>query len=204
MAQHQAAPATLARLRAMLAKATATFGDVPVADLLPDEIGAWRMKIPEGHRHDATQAFRQVLNGAVKWKVIPENPAKLVRNPLPKREEIRPFETWADVDAVAVELGPTMGAIAVFAAATGLRPEEWLALEWRDIDVGERAVTVRRAYSGGVLRDWRKTDRSRRRVPLRQKAVDALEHLPRRLDTRLVFPALRGSHMNLHNWRSRD
>ena len=79
MAQHQAAPATLARLRAMLAKATATFGDVPVMDLLPDEIGAWRMRIPEGHRHDATQAFRQVLNAAVKWKVIPENPAKLVR-----------------------------------------------------------------------------------------------------------------------------
>ncbi len=58
LAQHQAAPATLARLRAMLAKAVATFGEIPVRDLLPDEIGAWRMTIPEGHRHDATQAFR--------------------------------------------------------------------------------------------------------------------------------------------------
>ena len=46
MAQHQAAPATMARLRAMLAKATAAFGDVPARDLLPDEIGAWRMQIP--------------------------------------------------------------------------------------------------------------------------------------------------------------
>jgi integrase len=134
----------------------------------------------------------------------PGTPPKLVRNPLPKREEIRPFETWADVDAVADELGPTSGAIAVFAAATGLRPEEWLALEWRDIDLRERVVTVRRAYSGGVLRDWGKTERSRRRVPLRQKAVEALETLPRRLDTRLVFPALRGAHMNLHNWRARE
>jgi len=162
------------------------------------------MRIPEGHRHDATQAFRQVLNAAVKWRVIPESPAKLIRNPLPKREEIRPFETWADVDAVAVELGPTLGPIAVFATATGLRPEEWLALEWRDVDLRERVVTVRRAYSGAVLRDWGKTDRSRRRVPLRQKAVDALEQLPRRLDTRLVFPALRGGHLNLHNFRARD
>jgi integrase len=41
-------------------------------------------------------------------------------------------------------------------------------------------------------------------VPLRQKAVDALEALPRRLNTTLVFPGLRGGHMNLHNRRSRD
>ena len=27
----------------------------------------------------------------------------------------------------------------------------WLALEWRDVDLRERAVTVRRAYSGGTL-----------------------------------------------------
>lgn len=203
MAQHQAAPATLARLRSMLRKATDTFGDIAVRDLLPDEIGAWRMQIPEGHRHDATQALRQVLNAAVKWRVIPESPARHVRNPLPKREEIRPFETWADVEAVANELGP-VGAVVIFAAATGLRPEEWLALEWRDVDLAERAVTVRRAYSGGALRDWGKTDRSRRRVPLRQKAVDVLEGIPRRIDTRLVFPALRGGYMNLHNFRARE
>jgi integrase len=102
------------------------------------------------------------------------------------------------------ELGPTTGVIALFAAGTGLRPEEWLALEWRDVDLRERAVTVRRAYSGGTIRDWGKTDRSRRRVPLRQRTVDALEGIPRRLDTRLVFPALRGGHMNLHNWRARE
>jgi hypothetical protein len=35
------------------------------------------------------------------------DPAKLVPNPLPKREEIRPFETWAEVEAVAEEIGPT-------------------------------------------------------------------------------------------------
>jgi integrase len=28
----------------------------------------------------------------------------------------------------------------IFAAATGLRPAEWLALEWRDIDLGARVV----------------------------------------------------------------
>ncbi len=104
--QHQAAPATIARLRAMLAKATAAFGEVPVRQLLPDEIGRWAKRLPEGHRHDAMVALRQVLNAAVRWKVIEENPAKLVPNPQPRREEIRPFGSWEELDAVAEELGP--------------------------------------------------------------------------------------------------
>jgi integrase len=32
----------------------------------------------------------------------------------------------------------------------------------------------------------------------------ALDSLPRRLDTRLVFPPPRGKHLDLENWRRRD
>jgi integrase len=34
----------------------------------------------------------------------------------------------------------------MFAAATGLRPGEWIALEQRDIDLQARVVYVRRAF----------------------------------------------------------
>jgi hypothetical protein len=50
-------------------------------------------------------------------------------------------------------------------------------LHWfrRDFDRVERVVYVRRTYSGGKVRQYGKTDRSRRRVPLRQRVVDVVE-----------------------------
>jgi len=94
------------------------------------------------------------------------------------------------------------GVAVLLAAETGLRPEEWIALERRDVDLTGRAVTIARAFSDGRLKDA-KTLGSHRRVPLTQRGVDALEALPPRLDTRLVFTAPMGGYLNLGNFRRR-
>ncbi len=61
LAQHEAEPRTIAKLRWLLAKAVCAFGDRRVVELRSDEIAAWRTGLPEGHRFEATQALRQVL-----------------------------------------------------------------------------------------------------------------------------------------------
>lgn len=118
LAQHEAAPGTIAKLRWLLAKATGAFGERRVVELRSDEIGAWRTTLPEGHRFEATQALRQVLNRAVAWRILDSNPARAgVDNPRRQHPEKRPFESWAEIEALAEQLGPVYGPMVVFAAA---------------------------------------------------------------------------------------
>src|ERR671918_785768 len=166
LAPHDGEPETVEKLRWLLAKAIRVFGHRRVSPLRPAEIAAWRMTIAAGHRFEATRALRQVLARAVSWGLIDSNPAKQgVDNPQRRRTEKRPFESWAELDALATELGPRYGPLGLFAAATGLRPGEWIALEHRDIERQARVVYVRRAYRNGRVK-WPKTEASMRAVPV--------------------------------------
>ena len=136
---HQAERVTIAKLRWLLGKATAALGEVRLAELAPKDVYAWRLTVPEGHRFEATQALRQVLNRAVAWGLIDYNPAKRgVPNPVRRSKEKRPFDSWRQIEAVADRLGPVYGPMVMFAAATCLRPSELFALEQRDIDRAAR------------------------------------------------------------------
>jgi integrase len=204
LAQHDVEPVTIEKLRWLLAKAVAVFGDRPVSDIRSEEIAAWRIALSPGYRFDATQALRQVLARAVVWGMINANPAKLgVDNPSPRRREQRPFESWAELDAVAVNLSPRYRPMVIFAAATGLRPAEWLALEWRDIDLEARVVYVHRSFTKGRLK-CPKTEASRRAVPLQTIALQAIERQRSSPNRALVFPAERGGYLDLHNFRNRE
>jgi integrase len=204
LAQHEADEATIRKLRSQLRQATRAFGDVKLADLDPADIATWRAGLSKGSRHDVFRALRQVLGQAVRWRLLDENPARSVANPKPKRAEIRPFESWEEIEAVAAELDPRFAAIPIFAAGTGLRPEEWIALERRDVDRKARVVSVSRVFSQGRLKQCSKSSRQRRRVPLRQRVLDALDAQPRRLDSPLLFPAARGGYIDLEKFRYRQ
>jgi integrase len=193
-------------LEERLAPARAVFGTWTLRELegAADDVAAWRSALAAGSRYRLTSAFRQALTAAQRWRYMTGNPvADAGRNPQPRSEELHPFSP-GEVDKLAIELGPVFGALVVFAAETGLRTNEWVALERRDVDRAGPAVTVQRRYADGVWTPYPKTTRSRRRVPLTERALDALEALPPRLDTTLLFPAARGGPIGLDSWRTRE
>jgi hypothetical protein len=91
LAQHDGEPETIEKLGWLLTKAVKTFGTRRLSQLRSQEIAAWRMTIPTGHRFEATQALRQVLARAVVWGMIDVSPAKHgVDNPQRRYTEKRP------------------------------------------------------------------------------------------------------------------
>ena len=119
------------------------------------------------------------------------------------RADVRTF-TPPELEAIGAELSAPYRTLPAFAAATGLRPEEWQALERRDVDCSAGVLHVRRTVSSGELVELAKTARSLRQVPLSGRAADALAAVPPRLDTPLLFPAKTGGPMNLDNFRRRE
>jgi integrase len=174
------------RLRRAAARQSAATRDRRLAD-----------DIRPGYRFEATQALRQVLQRAVVWGMLDVNPAKHgVENPQRRATEKRPFESWDEVESVAAKLRGRQAPMVIFAAATGLRPGEWVALEQRDVDREARVVYVRRSFSKGRLK-CTKTEARVRAVPLQAIALSALDRLPVGTGSNLLFPAVNGGYLDL-------
>jgi integrase len=197
---------TVTILRERLAYATRLYGEVSLRELerMSGDLADWQAKLPERSRYGIVSALRQTLAAAVRWCCMGTNPAKLAgRNPQPPPRPVRAY-ALAELDAIAAELSPARAPLVGFAAATGLRPEEWMALERRHVDRRSNVVNVAQTVSDGEIVELGKTARSRRQVPLSRRAAAALDRLPARLDTPLLFPGAKGGLLHLSNFRRRE
>ncbi|HYE64780.1 MAG TPA: site-specific integrase, partial [Pyrinomonadaceae bacterium] len=135
-------------------------------------------------------AFKQ----AVRWGMLARNPCDAVELPRMVRKEMRalsPKEAARFLEAAADD---THGVMFAFALATGMRPEEYLALKWSDVDLQKGTATVRRTViwrkGGGWYFGEPKTPRSRRTIPLPASTVRALaEHRRHQAEIRLMLGA---------------
>ncbi len=136
-------------------------------------------------------AFKQ----AVSWGMLARNPTDGVSLPRLNRNEMRalsPAEAAGFLQAVAQD---KWSAVFVLALFTGMRPSEYLALKWTDVDLEKGTVTVQRSLvetgKGCKMHvDETKTASSRRSIPLPTTVVRALvEHKRRQAEERLAAGA---------------
>jgi integrase len=203
---HQGERVTVAKLRWLLGKATSELGEVRLAELSPEQVCARRLTVPEGHRFEATQALRQVLNRAVAWKLLEENPAKRgVPNPGRRCREQRPFESWAQIRSVAERLGPDVRADGRLRGRDRLRPSELFALEQGDVDRAAGVVQIRRAYANPTERrgcvELQQTETSCISFESRLQQTAAGCGVWRQPFTRILTRTLRLSRQQLAAWR---
>jgi len=163
--------------------------------------------------------LHKALSQAVQWHMVPRNVTEAVKAPRPAPEEMQTLSAAETRNLLAAARDDRLEALYVLAVSTGMRQGELLALKWKDVDLENARLSVRRTItkSGGrLLLGEPKTKNSRRTIHLTDASVRALrEHLARQVaqiervgdlyrDEGLVFASEVRTLMNPTNLRKRS
>ena len=128
----------------------------------------------------AHAVFSMALSKAVEWGNIAKNPCDYAELPKQNKKETKAFSPEQAKQFLECAKDDRHGLIFEFALTTGMRPEEYLALQWKDIDFERCTATVQRALvwhrkGGGFKFDEPKTAKSRRTIPLPKSILPKLK-----------------------------
>jgi integrase len=136
-----------------------------------------------------TSVLKHCLRLAVEWGELNQNPAAGARLPqLPpgKTRYLTPGELKA-----ALELAPEwMRAPMAFAACTGVRRGEMLALRWMDVDMKNRRLYLRETKNGAL-----------RILPIPESALTVLRSLPQGAAKDAVFAGVDPAFLSVYTKR---
>ena len=151
--------------------------------------------------------LKQALEKAVVWKMLVFNPCAGAELPRQIRREMKVFSPdQARKFLTVAKMVPQWGPLFSVALTTGMRPSEYLALKWSDIDLDRRTINVQRSIEVKSDGTWKfsdlKTAKSRRTIRLHTDVAEALkEHRARQerrkvqalADPELVFSTRNGT-----------
>jgi len=135
--------------------------------------------------------FSRSLKQAVRWRLITFNPAHDIQLPKRFKPEMKTL-TLQDAQRFLIAAAKDKyGLVFRVALWTGMRPEEYLGLQWKDVDFNEGTITILRAMlfnrkGGGWYFKEPKTAQSRRTIPIPAHLVGQLKrHRTKQLKERL-------------------
>lgn len=164
----------------------------------------------------AHSLIRDALNRAVLDDLLPSNPALSTRRPPRRKKSIEVFTPEeAEKFVKAAKADDRLGIAFVFALALGPRPEEYMALQWPDLDLEKCEAhfhqTIWWPKGGGWKIEEVKTQSSLRTVNFSKTLAKALlshkrKQAARRLklgkkyqNNDLVFPSTLGTPLNMRH-----
>jgi integrase len=170
-------------------------------------------------RHAHT-TLSTALTQAVRWRMLVQNPALMVKPPRQTRKEMQALSPEEAARFLVAASQDRWGVLFCLALTTGMRPEEYLGLQWKDVELDKGTVMVQRTLvwrrkGGGWYFAEPKTARSRRTIPVPASLVRGMrEHRRRQAEQRLktgpkyqhhdlVFATAEGSPLMPRNLLSR-
>lgn len=135
--------------------------------------------------------LRSALQHALKVNMLPRNEAQFVQLPKQIRKEMDVLSQDEIISFLGALEGERLAAMFSFALATGCRPEEYLSLQWKDVDFEKGTAIIRRALithrkGGGWHFSEPKTKQSRRTIPMPVSTVKELrQHRIHQLESKL-------------------
>jgi integrase len=120
------------------------------------------------------------LKQAVKWQILPFNPATLVDLPKSDGKEMQSLSEENALKFLDSAKKDKWSVIFSIAISTGMRPEEYLGLQWKDINLEKETATIQtvlvwKRRGGGWSLEEPKTPQSRRTIPLPSTVVAELK-----------------------------
>jgi len=143
------------------------------------------------HVHNVlSPAFKQ----AIKWKMLIQNPCDLCELPQMEKPEMMYFTPQETAKFLDAAKGDKYFSVFLVAIETGMRPEEYLGLQWKDVDFDNDSLSVRRALvvkkGGGFIFTEPKTKKSRRSIPISNTVKKALKaHRRKQLEEKIKLGA---------------
>jgi integrase len=190
-------PASHKRIDFIVQQRLKDFHDRPLAAITQQEIERWlaaRLESKKSFKDGSTEplatetaakelrTLKALLNKAVEWKLLTDNPAKHVY--APKTNESEPVHWYSAAELRRLyKTDPIHASSWQFMANTGLRRREAMQLRWTDVRDGSVWVVSRGESARTKSGLWRQ-------VPLSTAARGALRKLKRGNKTVYVLPRM--------------
>jgi integrase len=124
--------------------------------------------------------LRSAIRQAIRWRLLLQDPTEGAQLPRLGRREMRVLSAEQSRSFLKAALKTRYGPVFAIALTTGMRPSEYLALKWPDIDWERGTVGVVRTLEK-VKGSWgfadTKRDRSRRVIKLQEWVLENLKGL---------------------------